>query len=400
LGLQSTTWDDFVGLLTFTDANSVALMDMFCAPLRLILMDSKLLQKLSSTIPKNKNFKTRISHKGQVSSSDFDNQHDINQQFLLAQQRPELFDSESVALRLLPRKFHEDLVDNLRMQAILRVVLLRLEPVQALRRAMSDATLALSLSCSTSAFLPVIRNMLDAISQHSAGPIPHMRTNSVRESSQCGTMAQYSSDSEIVLSALDDSQHALLRSITNSDSSNLLRSRQLNRDVLFSVSNNHAEVLTAIHDLVNKLDNVELHTLSIAEKLLLLKTLCSSCFDTQRVGTLLAQNSTERTERLNEIAKNERDRKKKEKEDSVSKRAEALIVWQRLNSKENLPATAKSSKKKKDEVSSELIQSFIDELVMLGTYNIDTIVPDFELEEVIDCEANNDVRFGEFKLAC
>ena len=146
LSITTISLEDFADLMRFSGRPSVALTDIFCALLKIILSDSATLSKINAALPREVHYARRHVSKNSESALDImalaagEVEVDFDPNDLIQQDD---FDLKFNGLKLLPRRLRADAADGLRWQAVLRCVLLRLEPARQLRRALVDAAAAL-----------------------------------------------------------------------------------------------------------------------------------------------------------------------------------------------------------------------------------------------------------------
>lgn len=113
LSLSALTIDQFHEVLTFTGHTSTVLVEIFSAPMRMILSDDDMIRKISTLIPTSLNF----SYPNR--KVDMDRDTDIS--FSSAN-----YDSASNSLKLIPSSLHIQLLNPLTWHSILRSIITRL----------------------------------------------------------------------------------------------------------------------------------------------------------------------------------------------------------------------------------------------------------------------------------
>lgn len=430
------SWDDFVELLEYRGAASAALSDLFVAPLRLILSDARMAARLQSTLPRRPHYTTR-GGAGSADEVEAELAVAAGESALFSAASPEHFDSQYNGLRVLPRgaRLRADCVDALRVQAVLRAVFLRLEPVRALRKAVAEATAALSQSLSVSlsrssssagtssntSSSTAVERLLQVNREHWCGPTPvkarERPTNAAASLTALDSIAEGEGESKVRFqspvkdqsnrSAVSSELLSLVHTPKHSHGNRRGGQHGANKDALYSLTLDYVSALQSVYRVVSLLDNTELHALSLADKALLLRTLCQTLYDTQRVQDLLASHAVERQEKLSEFARQARELKAKAKEQSLSKRDAAVDTCRRLNQQALLASgkggvNAKGKPKKgaggKDpaEPTADQVAAMIDDLVILEQYGVQTVHEDPAIEEVpSDDEAEGERDDGE-----
>ncbi|RYH30407.1 hypothetical protein EON65_05200, partial [archaeon] len=143
LGVNTISWEDFVVTLKYTDKNTQALSDLFLCLLKLLLNDPAQWTKLSASLPKHIYFAHKLLEKDDVVEN---RRESILPPFphlgsgvgVMSRLTYNQYDSEYKGLAFLPRKLSPDMLDNLRYPLILRGIVLRLDPVKRLRKALGE----------------------------------------------------------------------------------------------------------------------------------------------------------------------------------------------------------------------------------------------------------------------
>jgi len=326
LSINAISWEDFVELMKHTSRPSVALLDVFCALLKLLLSDNATLTKLNALLPRKVNFAYRQQGDFELNPT---GEVDFNMVDLLQQ---EDFDCEYNGLKLLPRKLKADSVDVLRCQAVLRSVVLRLEPVKQLRKAVLDVTNVAHLSYTTAE--PCVEHEeLDAlVGLASAFKRQRTRTPGQKNASFASAVKSSSSSSEPPQTAQKVLSSASMAAINTPKTT---KSKQhvagLDKDAIFQITSDVSAPLKAIYDAAGALETQELHQLRAVHKIVLLKTLCEACYETVRIKQLLARNAEERVVQVQNMNKAMKDQKLKQKEVSGAKRDAAFQACRKIN---------------------------------------------------------------------
>lgn len=319
--------------MKFTSKPSLALTDMFCSALRLALADSNLLTKVSALLPRKVNYAYRQQGEFELNPS---GEVEFSMTDLLQQDD---FDCEYNGLKLLTRKLKVESVDTLRWQAVLRCVILRLEPVKQLRRAVLDVTNVAHLSCQTAE--PCMEHEeLDAL-VGLASAFKRQRTRTPFPKSASPSSAETMSDVKPRLSDSKSAPPQTAQKVLSSASMAAIntpkttKSKQhaagLDKDAIFQITCDVSASLKTIYDAANQLETLELHQLQAKHKVVLLKVLCDACLETSRIKQLLERNAEERYVQITNMNKQMREQKTKQKEVSGTKKDAAFQACRKIN---------------------------------------------------------------------
>lgn len=425
----AVTWDDFIELLKFTHSTSQALIDLFSAPLKLIFSDSLSLNRLHATLPKKVHFSYRLGEEEREGSS----QVGIapSQLMMPNLNNFEDFDSQYNGLKLFPRKLQTDQVDSLRWNAILRGVFLRLEPIRQLRKAVSEANLALQYyqdqenrfsdaAESDPSILQFMHTLQELNRKYYFLPqwIQSRDWGNELESSSSNKKVSFETPSkaerngeDLVTFITTGKKIALdaetMSRINTPKSKSRNKSSGLNKDAIFNISSNFILNLHEYYEIANLLETKEVHELSPLQKLTILKVLCDACMDTDRIQQLMERNAEERANQIQQMNRLAKEQKLKMKEVSSTKREAALEACRRLN-REKASDSKKGEKKEAQggrkgngggkgskaksnfEPNVEQLSAMIDDLIGLEPYGIDTVREDPVLDEISESEDEED----------
>lgn len=405
---------DFLDLLRYNRETSVALMEVFCSPLKLILADAGILSKLHTALPRKIHFSQRFRetlNKAEIDDLSVDGV--ISDLDLLAQD--DKFDKTYNGFKLLPKKLSPDLVDPLKWQAILRATLLRLDPVQQARRATLDVMTALKADSDAkgSVFLPstLRKAMISGI-----GAMKTPMKTSIR------AMDSLLSLSGSDLGEISSTSMSFLQTPTSVHQSGTHEvSKYLDKDAIFGITGDVVKPLETVVESCIALESYELHELGMAYKLAILQVLCDACYETQRIRELLEKNAEERLTRIQNMNKVSRETKEKKREEASALKDLAIQRCREINEaaakKAEAEAAAKAkskkgskkgNKKKKAEIVSkkggkngkvsydptpQQLAAMLEDLIVLEALQIEEVVPDFPQEEVSDDEDDSDAEF-------
>lgn len=404
--LNQMAWEDFSALINFTGRASVALTDIFCAPLKLILSDDATLQRLNASLPKRIHFEEKSSA--------------IDVELLAAEQlgqtfaSAETFDHEYNGLKLFAHSLSSDMVDHIRWQCILRAVLLRLEPVKQLRRAVLEVAVALDLATkqqrqqSQGAKGEASEQLLSTAKYAKVLAVGTTPRKKARFEAPVGEDLTDGAPTAPVAGHFPLPDDVMERINTPRNKTRKRGFMQgFNKDAIFGITANYTTALERVSSAAVALETLEVHALSASHKLIILRALCEACFDTARITELLARNADERANQITAMNKKLKEQKAKMKEVTTAKKELALDICRQLLKESNdAAATANSSggkkkagaskaKKDKDcEPSAESVAAMVDDLVMLEEYGVQTVVADVALEPVSDDEEEDDDEAG------
>ena len=316
-----------------TSRPSVALLDVFCALLKLLLSDSNALTKLNAALPRKVNYAYRQQGEFELNPT---GEVDFNMVDLLQQDD---FDCEYNGLKLLPRKLKSDSVDVLNCQAVLRSIILRLEPVRQLRKAVLDVTNVAHMSYTSSE--PIVEHdELDALvglasaykRQRTRTPMPKsisfqsaVKPSNSNSSSSSGSFEPPQTAQKVLSAA------SMAAINTPKASKSKQHSAGLDKDAIFQITSDVSAPLKTIYDAAGALESLELHQLRAQHKIVLLKTLCDALYETSRIKQLLAHNAEERVVQMQNMNKQMREQKTKQKEVSGAKREAAFQACRKIN---------------------------------------------------------------------
>jgi hypothetical protein len=410
LSVVSISWDDFLDLLKFNSWTSQALVDLFSAPLKLILADQTSATRILGAIPK----KCHFTHKVLESNADENDASFLDRSFSLPNVPANFinseFDAQYNGLKLVPKKIKAEMVDSLRWSSILRSLFLRLEPVRQLRKAVSEATIALQFYFETQPTRSIsnesgtVRDILSKLNNsffswgESSADIPATKKISFESPIQ----QKFPSDtSEGNVDKVIELNELTMTKINTPKSKSRNKSSGLNKDAIFNITSSFVSSLNEIYDVAKQLELKEIHELSPRAKLIVLKVLCDACLDTERIQKLMEHNAEERATQIQTMNRIVREQKAKMKEVSSAKREAALEACRRINKEKlgikNTKSPGNAGKKKSNqkeeksfEPSSEQLSAMIDDLIVLESFGVDTIREDLVLEDISSDEEDGE----------
>jgi hypothetical protein len=375
--------DQFADLLRYTGRASVALTEIFISPLRMLLTDPTVLQQINDAIPKKASIAVKPNKDINIDFDSFVSSNEIS-----GWDGSGNFDIGYNGISLLPPKIHPDQIDPLKWQAILRSVLLRLEPVKNLRLGHSDIT--------------THHNSIFSVVEGKYVELSSLKKN-------------LSSENLVNLNTNNDNLKTISElAVTGGESRH--RTFPYNKDTLLKISSDVVVPLNNLKEAALELESKELHELSPRLKLAILKNLCESCFETQHLKELLENNAEERAIRMTHQRKIESEKILKKKEISKEKKEEAIARCRKFN-KATMPAPkslsevefkqkqgakktgpgsrgGNSYKASKDiwEPKQDQLNAMIEEMTLLENLGVDDVfdyLPEDILEE-IDEEENDE----------
>ena len=375
LSLTSLPWEDFIDLLKYTDKPSLALTDLYCSLLRLILSDSTILTKISTYLPKKVNYAYR--HNGEFELNPT-GEVDFNINDLLLQDD---YDCEYNGLKLLPRKIKVDHINSICYQAILRSVILRLEPVKQLRKAVLDitnvahyeyihnnntttnttTTAAATPGCGVITGADESEVECSAVEYEEIGALvglasaykrqrtrtPAPKHSSTNTTTAPSTAVKSTNNNNMEIKEEEKerippqtAKKIIPTSLLASINTPKLKTKQqstinnnLDKDAIYHITSNVTSTLQSIYDSADLLETNEIYQLSIKNKLILLKILCDSCLETSRIKQILKNNAEERYIQITNMNKSIKEMKLKQKEINNNKKDAAFQLCREINIK-------------------------------------------------------------------
>lgn len=407
LMLNQMAWEDFSALINFTGRASVALTDVFCAPLKLILSDEATLQRLNASLPKRVHFEEKSSA--------------VDVELLAAEQlgqtfaSAETFDHEYNGFKLFAHRLSSDMVDHIRWHCILRAVLLRLEPVKQLRRAVLEVAVALDLATrhqrqQTQITKGEASEQLLSTAKYAkvlaVGTTPRKKARFEVPAGDGPAEGPSAAPVAGHFPLPDDVMERINTPRNKTGKRGFMQG--FNRDAIFGITANYTTALERVSSAAVALETLEVHALSASHKLIILRALCEACFDTTRIAELLVRNADERANQITAMNKKQKEQKAKMKEVTTAKKELALDICRQLLRESNDAAAttsssggkkktgASKSKKDKDcEPSAEMVAAMVDDLVMLEEFGVQTVSADVALEPVSDDEEEEDDEAGD-----
>jgi hypothetical protein len=404
LSLPLITIESLIDVLTFTGRESVALAEIFSAPLRVILMDNHTTTRLQSEIPKYTSFMHRFSaaevayfavnKDNSLPLPAGDNVVGLVNAFGPASVDAD-FDCQYNGLQLLPRRLFAKLVDPLRWQSVLRCLLMRLEPIYAFQRC-----------CRTIA--PETLNQLFA---------ERLLGTSLPSFGRGGSSTRLSSG--MPSTGAPSSPASPHRTFSSTVRSPMARSQTLtpartrkgasvNKDILLNVTDDHINRIAVVCDACRQLETNELHLLPVQYKIAILKVLCDACYETSYFRHFLDSNAEERANSISNMNKLTKESKNRLKDVSPAKREAAIAACREHNiaAAQNGKKTKKKSAaakndnksgKTKDEYEPSPVQinAMLEEMLLLESLKIDACVEDVNLDPPEDSEVNKAGRSKE-----
>eukprot|EP01034_Spumella_vulgaris_P023030 gene23030-29219_t len=368
LSLSSVSFEDFADLLKYTGRDSVALNDVYLSVLKLVVSDTAILNKLNNAIPRKVHFAYRLvpvveGVTQSAAAQDVDDELNLEQLSNL-----DSFDNLYNGFKLLPRKIRVEHVDVIRYQAVLRCVLLRLEPVKRLRSAVVDITNALQTSLfNSNSILNSTVKRLNTVKSLDNGSNSNKtsRNNSVNNLTRFDTETSTTSNgsqsllppktpmnvkfsnllhridsttsvrskasSSTAAKKVSEISSAAMARVNTPRKANSLKTAGLDKDAVFRISGDVTAPLETIVEAAIELETKEMYELSAKHKLAVLKVLCEACYDTVRITELLERNAEERATQIAAQNKQIKEAKLKLRELSVGKKAQAIDICKKAN---------------------------------------------------------------------
>jgi len=343
LELAHLSLEQFIDLLQYRGQDSVAFVELFTAPLRVLVKDEDLSLKVSLDIPFSTNFARKITapelQVGALGSSrvrggsagvsrtaslaslngtgmDIDaldaGNASTGSLSTVTQALADEHRQYSKTINLLPRRLRIDQVDPLRWQAVCTAMLPHLPPVRAFLK------LSLELQFLTT----------DHAALRASKALIAQSTLSGRELSNTSQRQRQKEEQKLreeiqAASQRKESPEAIAQISNLLVLSNLAhRSRDINIDSALCVTSDVTERLHMLREAMFALHSDDLHKASARNKLFILKILFKSCYETEAWRELIAENA-EKLISLNE------ERKRDELERMRAKRAGSKVVQDR-----------------------------------------------------------------------
>jgi hypothetical protein len=260
------------------------------------------------------------------------------------------YDNEFCGIGLLPARLSVGSIDGLKWSLVIRAIILMLPSVKKLYKTANDAKALLSLVVSS---------------------------NSAQE-------------------------------INDFAATGLTVKNKWNKDVLLKLTSDVDGTLVTLKDAALALETKEMHELSASQKLAILKVLVDECYTTEELTKLLHHNATERSEKMAEMKKIDKELKEKRKLQSQSKRDAAIEKCRLINMKH---ITVKEKRVRKPKEGSapnpnarpksknaddpyypkqDQINEMLEEMVLMEELGIDEIIDELPVEGVSDDENEDD----------
>ena len=412
--------EDFFDLLSFTGRPSLALTELFMNPLRFILSDTAICNKLNESAPLDLGYLCNPIKRAARKKDDLRD-----------------FDCEFNGFRLLQKKIKPDAVDMWKFQAVLRMVLPRLQNTMQMQEAVGDIFLLLRhhLEQERVCHKPELRLLLlrveylhlwghekrDAIKEKKAKaleissslqpslgqeqgqscavdysslsgsqneiPIPYMRCVEVKDLFKDNESLGGSGGGRAGASAAaEDNQEEAQKDEDDSDEEDN-EEVLLDADAIFQYT---ADCIVPFEELISAieaLESVELHQLSARHKLSLLKLLFEACYETRTICDLLESNAEELAVKIAEFNAQKRIAALKNFETHKAKREKAVAACKKANEAERKKNGIKG---KSLAPSADQVAAMVEELVFLESIGVDEVVEDMEVEPVSEDEDEED----------
>ena len=215
-------------------------------------------------------------------------------------------------------------------------------------------------------------------------------------------------DAKALLSSVVSSNSA--QEITDFAATGLTVKNKWNKDVLLKLTSDVDGTLVTLKDAALALETKEMHELSASQKLAILKVLVDECYTTEELTTLLHHNATERSEKMAEMKRIDKELKEKRKLQSQSKRDAAIEKCRLINMK-HVTVQGKRTRKPKEGSNpkprsknaddpyypkQDQINEMLEEMVLMEELGIDEIIDELQVEEVTDDENDEEDNDDEF----
>lgn len=279
LSLPALSIEAFVDLISFVDHDSVGVVEVYTALLRVILSDRRSVNRIMQSVPKQLSFEHRSATSTAYNS--LPTSTVTNTELLdLTNSPPEnslkqllswfswsisdsTFDCSYNGLSSLPRNLFAECITPTSWQAVLRCVILRLEPVKQMRKQLTVKAVGVGIP------VPM-------------GPAGdrQLQTQLLRSSSN----SSFASHSSGIANAATSSCNVLGTTVLGTSSiTTISYGLKLNWDAVLSLASDASTRLASLYEACTALETNELYSLSPKHKLAVLLTLIEACNSTEEL---------------------------------------------------------------------------------------------------------------------
>ena len=385
--------EDFFDLLSFTSRSSLALVELFVAPLRFILSDTTMCNKLNDTAPLDLGY---LSNPVKRAARQKDDERD--------------FDSDFNGFRMLQKKLKPDMVDIWNSQALLRIVAARLTNTMQMQEAVGDLFLLLrhhlEKEKNSTPELRLLLNRVEYLHRWGHEKKEALKGKSVQEGENSKSLAVDSSITHVYECLRGSSNEIPIPYIRCLEVKDLFKDNEsinggnkdnaesddedlddeevlLDADAIYHYT---TDVIVPFEELVaaiESLETLELHQLPAKRKLSLLKVLFEACSETKVICELLESNAEELAAKINEFNAKKKLSIIKNVEAQKARREAALNECKKANDAEKKKTGAKG---KLLAPTNDQISAMVEELIFLESIGVDSVMDDLEVELVSDDE--------------
>lgn len=393
LSFTGVVLEDFFDLLSFTSRSSLALVELFVAPLRFILSDTTMCNKLNDTAPLDLGY---LSNPVKRAARQKDDERD--------------FDSDFNGFRMLQKKLKPDMVDIWNSQALLRIVAARLTNTMQMQEAVGDLFLLLrhhlEKEKNSTPELRLLLNRVEYLHRWGHEKKEALKGKSVQEGESSKSLAVDSSITHVYECLRGSSNEIPIPYIRCLEVKDLFKDNEsinggnkdnaesddedlddeevlLDADAIYHYT---TDVIVPFEELVaaiESLETLELHQLPAKRKLSLLKVLFEACSETKVICELLESNAEELAAKINEFNAKKKLSIIKNVEAQKARREAALNECKKANEAEKKKTGAKG---KLLAPTNDQISAMVEELIFLESIGVDSVVEDLEVELVSDDE--------------
>ena len=334
LELASITLEDFIDLLKFQGEDSIALIEIFTAPLRILVQDEIIANKVSLALPIESHFtykKTAIQfeleerlkigcgpgsasllnmNKGNSSSSlrsgnsssdnlaqaaaastsltiNISNIEQAVTQELIQKKREMCKD-----INVIPRRLRRDVVDPMRWQAVFVAMFPYLPQISSTLRLATEMEHMIEANqqrCSLSSKALSMSLSENSLSTNSSDRIRQRKEEKIQKDLVNAMDDALDPNSEIM-------RHHVSSLLVQSGISH--RKKDINIDSVLCVTDDVTARIPVINDAKKWLHEQDLHRAPLEVKLFLLKVLLESCYEAEMIQQLMSDNAEELTTRM------------------------------------------------------------------------------------------------------
>jgi hypothetical protein len=146
-----------------------------------------------------------------------------------------------------------------------------------------------------------------------------------------------------------------------------------NKDWAYGILANMAEELELVSDALTKIESNEFYSLSLLQKLSILRQLCLACYDCAPVRHLLAKHHEERNQSVANLNAVRNSQKRALRQVSAEMKARATEECRKVNAA-NLSKGKKSTKKNPLDPSPAQLNAMLDDLILMDSVKVNVVM--------------------------